>query len=175
MPDTYEFYWKESIPEIVKKLLDAQSQIWNEKFAVAAKQEGRTRNEILTLASIIEAEAPGNDDKLRISGVFYNRLKRNMPLQSDPTVLYALGLHKERVLYKDLDVDSPYNTYRNIGLPPGPINSPGVKSIEAALNPEIHDYLYFVAAGDGSGKINYSRTGQQHILNVQSFRRERGK
>ncbi|MBI5324626.1 MAG: endolytic transglycosylase MltG [Ignavibacteriae bacterium] len=175
MPDTYEFYWKQSIAEIVNTLIKAQDKIWNEKFSKQAYDEGKSRNEILTLASIIEAEAPNNQDKLRVSGVFYNRLKRNMPLQSDPTVLYALKIHKERVLYKDLEVDSPYNTYRHIGLPPGPINSPGLKAIEAALNPEVHDYLYFVAAGDGSGKINYSRTGQQHILNVQSFRRERGK
>ncbi|MCI0474605.1 MAG: endolytic transglycosylase MltG, partial [Ignavibacteria bacterium] len=175
MPNTYEFYWKQSIPEIVSTLIKAQDKIWNEKFANDAKAEGKTRHEILTLASIIEAEAPNNQDKLRVSGVFYNRLKRNMPLQSDPTVLYALKIHKERVLYRDLEVDSPYNTYRHIGLPPGPINSPGVKAIEAALNPEAHDYLYFVAAGDGSGRINFSRTGQQHIYNVQNYRRNREK
>ncbi|TAL69823.1 MAG: endolytic transglycosylase MltG [Bacteroidetes bacterium] len=175
MPDTYEFYWKQSISEIVNTLIKAQDRIWNERFAKDARHEGKTRHEILTLASIIEAEAPNNEDKLRVSGVFYNRLKRNMPLQSDPTVLYALKLHKERVLYKDLDVDSPYNTYRHIGLPPGPINSPGVKAIEAALYPEVHDYLYFVAAGDGSGRINFSRTGTQHIYNVQNYRRNREK
>lgn len=175
MPNTYEFYWKQSIPEIVNTLIKAQDKIWNEKFSKSAFDEGKSRHEVLTLASIIEAEAPNHVDRLRVSGVFYNRLKINMPLQSDPTVLYALKLHKERVLYRDLEVDSPYNTYRHIGLPPGPINSPGLKSIEAALFPEVHDYLYFVAAGDGSGKINFSRTGSQHIINVQSFRRNRNR
>ncbi len=175
MPNTYQFYWKQSIPEIVNTLMKAQDKIWNEKFSKSAFDEGKSRNEILTLASIIEAEAPNNQDKLRVSGVFYNRMRINMPLQSDPTVLYALKLHKERVLYKDLEVDSPYNTYRHIGLPPGPINSPGLKSIEAAIFPEVHDYLYFVATADGSGRITFARTGTQHILNVQSFRRERAK
>ncbi|OGU88051.1 MAG: hypothetical protein A2220_00060 [Ignavibacteria bacterium RIFOXYA2_FULL_35_10] len=175
MPNTYHFYWKQSIPEIVNTLIKAQDKIWNNKFSKYAFDEGKSRHEILTLASIIEAEAPNHEDRLRVSGVFYNRLKRNMPLQSDPTVLYALKIHKERVLYKDLEVDSPYNTYRHIGLPPGPINSPGLKSIEAALFPEVHDYLYFVAAGDGSGRITFARTGTQHIYNVQNYRRERGK
>ncbi len=171
MPDTYEFYWKEPISEIVKRLLDAQDKIWQAKFQRYAEEEGRTRHEILTLASIIEAETPVNDEKARIAGVYYNRLKYGMPLQSDPTVQYALGNHKDRILYRDLDIDSPYNTYKHLGLPPGPINSPGIKSIEAAVFPENNDYLYFVAMGDGSGRHSFARTAAQHSYNVRVYRK----
>jgi UPF0755 protein len=171
MPNTYEFYWKEPIREIVSRLMDAQNQVWRTKFERNAEEEGRTRYEILTLASIIEAETPVDDEKARISGVYYNRLKYSMPLQSDPTVQFALGNHKSRILFKDLDIESPYNTYKHLGLPPGPINSPGIKSIGAALFPENNNYLYFVAIGDGSGRHSFARTAAQHSYNVQAYRK----
>jgi len=116
--------------------------------------------ELLVLASIIEAEARADDEKPLISSVYHNRLKRKMKLQADPTVIYALGGLDRPLLYKDLEVDSPYNTYKHEGLPPGPINSPGLASIKAAINPAETNYLYFVA--DGNGRHIFSRTLVEH-------------
>lgn len=171
MPDTYEFYWKQPVEEIVNMLITTQNEIWNKRFAKQALESGKSKHEILTLASIIEAETPVNEEKARVGGVYINRLNIGMMLQSDPTVQYAMG-EKKRVLYKYLDVDSPYNTYRHRGLPPGPINSPGTASIEAALFPENNNYLYFVAIGDGSGRHAFSRSAAQHQINVAEYRRK---
>ena len=119
-----------------------------------------TVHELLTMASLIEKEATEQADRKMIAGVFYNRLEIGMPLQTDPTVQYAHGVHKERVYYKDLEIDDPYNTYKYPGLTPGPISNAGVTSIEAALYPEETDYLYFLATR--SGEILYSHTLAEH-------------
>jgi UPF0755 protein len=124
------------------------------------KQKQLTAHILLTMSSLIEEEASGKTDRNKISSVFYNRLQKGMPLQTDPTVLYAQGKHKERVLYSDLEVNSPYNTYQNKGLPPGPISNAGKVSIDAALNPAQTDYYYFLAAADGS--IIFSKTLEEH-------------
>lgn len=171
MPDTYEFYWKQPIPEVANKLLTAQHTLWNKKFAKPAFEQGKSKHEILSLASLIEAESPLTSERPRISGVFCNRLRIGMTLQSDPTVQYAIGGEKKRVLYRHLDINSPYNTYKYSGLPVGPINSPSASSIEAAIYPEENDYLYFVAVGDGSGKHNFSRTANQHGYYVSQYRK----
>ena len=142
---------------------------WIETFDEEASNLGRTRHEIITLASIIEKEAQSKSERPRISSVFHNRLKRGWRLQADPTVLYALG-NPERLLTKaDLDVDSPYNTYVYKGLPPGPIASPGIDSIIAALRPEETVYLYFVAVGDG--KHHFSKTLSEHNRMIRKIRR----
>jgi UPF0755 protein len=112
------------------------------------------------MASLIEEEATGQVDRHKISSVFYNRIKKGMPLQTDPTVLYAEGKHKDRVVYKDLDVISPYNTYKNTGLPPGPISNTGKTSIEAALNPAKTDYFYFLATS--TGEVIFTKTLEEH-------------
>jgi len=132
-------------------------------------------HQILTLASIIEAETPVISERKRVSGVFHNRLKKKMPLAADPTIQYALGTHKKRLLYSDLEVDSPYNTYKNAGLPPGPINSPSYSSIEAALTPEVHNYLFFVAKGDGSNTHNFAKNYDEHQNNRKIFNKNRTK
>jgi UPF0755 protein len=119
-----------------------------------------TPHQLLTMASLIEEEATERADRETISSVFYNRLKVSMPLQTDPTVLYAKGKHKERVLYEDLKVDSPYNTYKNIGLPPGPIANAGTASIEAALHPKTTNYFYFLA--NSEGEVFFSETLEVH-------------
>jgi len=128
-----------------------------------------TPHEILTLASIVEAEAMRSSERPRIAAVYLNRLRRHMLLQADPTVQYALGGHRARIYYSDLRVQSPYNTYLNVGLPPGPIGNPGRASIEAVLNPTPGSReLFFVARGDGSHI--FSETGEQHLAAVARIR-----
>ena len=173
MPSTYEFNWKQSVVDVLERLVAQQNKIWNDRFAAIAKETHKTRHEILTLASIIEAETPIADEKSRIAGVYYNRIRKNWKLESDPTVQYALGYHKQRLFFKDLEFDSPYNTYKYPGLPPGPINSPSLSSIEAALRPEKNDFMYFVAKGDGSRRHNFSETAAKHQRYVAEFRKNR--
>jgi UPF0755 protein len=127
-----------------------------------AESLGMSVHEIVTLASIVEEEARVPEERKTIAGVYWNRLRRGMPLEADPTVQYALGGHRERVLYRDLEVDSPYNTYRNPGLPPGPIASPGRPALEATLYPDSVPYLYFFAIGEG-GRHTFSETYAEHL------------
>jgi len=132
---------------------------------------GLTKHELLTLASIVEAETSLDDERPRVAGVYYNRLRIGMRLQADPTIQYIIGSSPRRLLYRDLRINSPYNTYMYSGLPPGPINNPGRKSIHAALHPEKHNYLYFVANGKG-GHV-FSIDASQHQYAVQRYRMER--
>lgn len=158
-PATYSFYKPNpSIEEMVSAMLN-KTQTVLEGFT--AQYDGKlTIHQILTMASLVEEEATAKADRKKISSVFYNRLSKGMPLQTDPTVLYAQGKHKERVLYEDLEVDSPYNTYKHTGLPPGPISNAGDMSIDAALYPENTDYYYFLATADG--EIIFTKTLQEH-------------
>ncbi len=148
-PDTYLFSYgtppRRAVHEIVARFEEIWDPAWNERL----QELGMSRHAIVTLASIIEKEARLPEERPVISAVYHNRLRVGMPLQADPTVQYALGEHRERVLYRDLEVDSPYNTYRHPGLPPGPIASPGRASLEAALYPAAVPYLFFVAHPDG--------------------------
>jgi len=162
MPETYFFFYGTDAETVVNKLVETQTKIWNEKFDSIARAKGLSRHFVLTLASIIELESPLKSERKTISGVFYNRLARGMKLQSDPTVQYATN--RKTITYEDLNVDNEYNTYKYSGLPPGPICSPSVSSIEAALEPEQHSYLYFVAYGDGSGRHRFAKTFQEHLL-----------
>lgn len=172
MPDTYEFYWMESPRIIIDRLLDEQEKFWTEKIQKKAVQSGMTRHNILTLASIIEAETSVPEESNTISGVYHNRLRKGWKLEADPTVQYALG-NKKRVLYRDLEINHPYNTYKIPGLPPGPINNPGRKAISAAVSPEKHRFMYFVAKGDGSGEHLFAETYREHQNNVIKYRKNR--
>lgn len=172
-PDTYNFFKNATESEIITRLLKQAETIWDKNFAEKAKAARMTKNEVLTLASIVEAETPIELERRRVSGVYHNRLKRGMKLQADPTVQFALGGVQRRLLFKDLEVDSPYNTYRYAGLPPAPINSPGKASIEAAIEPEKHNFLYFVAAGGGVHKHVFSETSAQHEKAVAHYRATR--
>ena len=168
-PNTYKFAKGTTADKVVEMMLAEFKERWIETFDKEASDLGRTQHEIVTLASIIEAEAQSKLERPRISSVFHNRLKRGWRLQADPTVLYALG-NPERLLTKaDLGVDSPYNTYKYKGLPPGPIASPGIDSIIAALRPEKTNYFYFVAIGDG--KHHFSKTLSEHNRMVRKMRR----
>ncbi len=160
-PETYSIRDETQAKGLIEMMLKTFDEVWNQEFASLAEAEGMTVFQTITLASMIEKEARFDEERARIAGVINNRLEAHMPLQIDATVLYSLGEHKERVLYKDLEIDSPYNTYRNAGLPPGPIGSPGSASIRAALEPEAHDFYYYVATEDGHH--TFSRTYTQHL------------
>jgi UPF0755 protein len=159
-PATYPFYKeKPTVEEMVVAMLN-QTQKVIAVFEEASKEKGLSLHQLLTMSSLIEEEATLQADRKGISSVFYNRIEQGMPLQTDPTVLYAQGKHKERVLYEDLEVNSPYNTYKHTGLPPGPIANAGKESIEAALEPSDTNYLYFLATGDGT--VLFSKTLEEH-------------
>lgn len=160
-PDTYSFVESTSAREIVNIMLTRFETVWNEQFAQLAQAQNRDVMEVVTAASLIEEEAQVATERATIAGVIKNRLERDMLLQIDATVLYSLGTNKPVVTYADLKVDSPYNTYLYPGLPPGPIACPGRASIQAALEPEQHQFLYYVARGDGSHE--FTTTHDQHL------------
>ncbi|MCX7623466.1 MAG: endolytic transglycosylase MltG [Thermomicrobium sp.] len=171
-PDTYEFRVDATPEEIVETLLENFDRRVPAEMRARADQRGRPFYQVLIIASIVEREAAVPEERPVIASVFYNRLRENMPLQADPTVQYALGSAGN--WWPSLDsvtdlaaVNSPYNTYRNAGLPPGPICNPGLAAIEAALSPADTDYLYFVTRGDGSGAHVFARTYEEHVRNIR--------
>lgn len=170
-PDTYLVPIGASEEFVIKMMLDAFADKIANPLANEIAGSGMSLRECITLASLIEREARIPKDRPLVSAVIHNRLRKDMLLEVDATVLYALGHHKDRVLYRDLEVDSPYNTYRNRGLPPGPIANPGLDSVEAALHPATSDYLYYVARPDGSHI--FSRTFEEHQQAIAKARRER--
>lgn len=167
-PDTYRFTPNAPPENVAQAMLDRFTTAFFDKRRADIERSDHTLHEIVTIASLVEREAKVERDRARIAGVIENRLRNHMRLDIDATVLYALGHHKERVLYKDLEVASPYNTYRHKGLPPGPIASPGIPSLEAALNPEKHGFLYYVASPDGSHV--FTRTEAEHNAAVARIR-----
>ncbi len=172
-PDTYRFPWGTPARVAVTEMVHRFEDVWQPEWTARLAALHLTRHDVVTLASIVEEEARVDSERAIIAGVYYNRLRRGMPLQADPTVQYALGTHHERVLYRDLTVNSPYNTYRHAGLPPGPISSPGRASLEAALFPADVPYLYFVALPDGHH--DFSTTYREHQNARRSVRRDAGR
>jgi UPF0755 protein len=170
-PDTYEFRCDVTARDALSRLMRELGRRLTREDSAQARRRGMTMHQVLTLASIVEAETAIAGERPRVAGVYANRLRIGMPLQADPTVQYLLPDGPRRLLYRDLAIESPYNTYRHAGLPPGPVNSPGIASIRAALRPERHSYLYFVA--DGSGGHRFSRTAAEHALAVAAYRRMR--
>jgi UPF0755 protein len=171
MPDTYRFLWQVSEEEIIERMVGEFQKFYVDSLKKRQQEMHLTLNQVLTLASIVEGEAMLDQERPIIAGVYLNRLKKRMRLEADPTVIYSLPDGRRKITHADLRSDSPYNTYLNYGLPPGPINSPGRKSILATLYPEKHSYLYFVA--NGSGGHVFSRTYTEHRRAVQSYRRIR--
>ena len=169
-PDTYTFAEGTPPAEAVRMMVARFEKVWKPEWDGRLQQLAMSRHDIMTLASIVEKEARLAEERPVISAVYHNRLERGMPLQADPTVQYALGRHVDRVLYKDLEVDSRYNTYKHTGLPPGPIASPGAASIEAALFPANVPYLYFVASPDGHHE--FRQTFAEHTEAREQIRRE---
>lgn len=159
-PATYSFYEKNpTVEDIVIAMLDKTKSIVN-NYSVQMEEKKMTVHDLLTMASLIEEEATEQVDRDQIASVFYNRMEAGMPLQTDPTVLYAKGEHQKKVYYKDLEVDDPYNTYKYPGLTPGPISNAGIISIEAALEPAETEYMYFLAAPNG--EVYFSTTLDEH-------------
>lgn len=170
LPNTYYFYHDSRVEEVIKRLHNHLEELFDESAMKRMDSLGMNKNEILTLASIIEAETNISSEFKTISGVYHNRLKSGMALQADPTVQYLIRYRDNPVvLLKDLDINSPFNTYLHPGLPPAPINNPGEEAILAALYPEEHNYYYFVA--DGSGGHKFARTHSEHLQNVSEYRR----
>lgn len=178
-PATYPFFEeKPSLESIIKMMIDAQNTtvMQYQDLIRPATAEGEQENseddrmtvhQLLTFASLLEKEATAQTDRETIASVFFNRIKQDMPLQTDPTVLYSLGEHKDVVLYKDLEIDNPYNTYKNKGLPPGPIAGAGDVSIQAALSPSKTDYLFFLADSDGVN--HFAKTYEEHQANEKKY------
>ena len=171
-PATYTFASGTTAREAVLAMVERFEAAWKPEWDARLQQLAMRRNDVVTLASIVEKEARRGEERPVISAVYHNRLKRGMRLQADPTVQYALGRHVDRVLYKDLETDSPYNTYRVTGLPPGPIASPGAASLEAALFPANVPYLFFVARPDGHHE--FRETFAEHERAIRDIRRAQG-
>ncbi len=169
-PETYRFAQAVPAETIAAEMVARYREIWTPERVTALDSLGMTERELVTLASIIQSEARWEDEMPLISAVFHNRLRRPMRLQADPTVQYALESRQSRLLFSHIDsvADNPYNTYTHDGLPPGPIGSPGISAIDAALKPASVPYLYFVAGDDG--RHEFSRTLREHNRAIQRLR-----
>ena len=170
-PDTYYFFEGDTPRSVLTRLVKEYKKFWTDKIYSQAQEMQMSEQDVVTLASIIEGEAVYDDERSVISAVYHNRLKKGMKLQADPTVQYIIDDGPRRLLNKDLEIDSPYNTYLYNGLPPGPINSPGSKSLYAALYPADNRYLYFVAKGDGYH--TFSNTEREHKRAKRAFQKIR--
>ena len=171
IPNTYQFYWTTSAAEFADRMKKEYDRYWNEDRVKKAGALGLNPHEVSTLASIVQEETVKNEEKPRVAGVYINRLKRGMPLQADPTIKYAVGdVTLRRILFSHLEVDSPYNTYKYPGLPPGPITFPEISSLESVLNFEDHKYLFFCAREDFSGYHNFALTHAEHNQNAERYR-----
>ena len=168
-PDTYRFPIGTDDKAVAQTMVDEFDRLFASKNADAIKASKKTVPELVNVAAMVEKEAETDTDRAPIAGVIYNRLAKNMRLQIDATVQYARGAHTTRVLYKDLAIVSPYNTYKNAGLPPGPICNPGLPSLEAALKPAKSDYLFYVGRPDGSHI--FAKTYAEHQANIARVRK----
>ena len=173
IPNTYEFYWDQSAEEFFDRMYKEYKNFWNKNKRIKkATDMGLSQQEVYTLASIVERESLKKDERPRIAGVYLNRLKKNMLLQADPTVVFATqDFNTRRVTFKHLEIDSPYNTYKYTGLPPGPISMASISSIDAVLANEAHDYIFFCAKGDGSGYHAFAKSLSGHNANAARYRK----
>jgi len=172
-PDTYYFFEGDGPKSVLTRMVKEYQKFWTDEKYSKARALKMSEQEVVTLASIIEGEAIYDDERPIISAVYHNRLKKGMKLQADPTIQYIIEDGPRRLLHKDLKMDSPYNTYLYKGLPLGPINSPGYKSLQAALYPADNNYLYFVAKGDGYH--TFSNTEREHKRAKRAFQKHRRK
>src|SRR5690554_246430 len=176
LPNTYEFYWNVSALRVRNTLHKEYIRFWNEERLHKATAIGLTPAEVINLASIVQKETAKVEERPKVAGAYLNRLKKGMMLQADPTVVYAKKLQLnnfdtiiKRVYLKDLVIDNPYNTYKVTGLPPGPITMPDISSVEAVLNPEKHDYIYFCASVERMGYHEFAKTLDQHANNRRKY------
>ena len=170
IPNTYEVYWDISVDKLIERMEHENSHFWTEERKAKAKACGLTQEQVATLASIVDEETANNAEKPMIAGLYLNRLRLGMPLQADPTVKFAVGdFSLRRILHKHLMVDSPYNTYRVEGLPPGPIRIASIAGLDAVLNHVEHPYLYMCAKEDFSGTHNFASTLPEHYRNARRY------
>ena len=170
-PNTYLFFDGDSPTSVLDNVVSEYKNFWRDAFRDRARELNMTEHEVVTLASIIEGEAIYDNERPIISGVYHNRLNRGMRLQADPTIQYIIEDGPRRLLNRDLKIDSPYNTYKYKGLPPGPINSPGAESLKAALYPAENEYLFFVARGDGYH--TFTTNEKEHNIAKKQFQKLR--
>jgi UPF0755 protein len=173
MPDTYNLTWQQDEESIIRAQVGEFWKTFTDSLKERAREIRLSMHEVVTLASIIEGEVVLEYEAERVSGVYHNRLKKGMLLQADPTIQFFVENGPRRLTYADLKVDHPYNTYRKKGLPPGPVSNPGRNSIVAALYPENHKYIYFVA--NGKGGHSFSTSYSEHLKHVRKFRRDRAR
>jgi UPF0755 protein len=173
LPNTYEFYWNTSAQQLLDRMNREYLKFWTEERKQKAASINFTPIQVSILASIVEAEqARKNDEKPRVAGLYINRLKQNMPLQADPTLVFALkNFSLKRILKGHMQLESPYNTYKYTGLPPGPINLPTLASVNAVLNYEKHDYIYMCAKEDFSGYHNFADNFEDHLKNARLYQK----
>lgn len=175
IPDTYEFYWSSSAMDFTNRMAREYEKFWEKRDKKLGKLE-MTREEVSTLASIVDEETTHDDENKKVAGLYINRLERGIPLQADPTLKFALGdFSVKRILNEDKEIDSPYNTYTNKGLPPGPIRIPSVSAIDGVLDYENHNYIFMCAKSDFSGYHAFARTLRQHNRNAAEYQRELNK
>ena len=176
LPNSYEMYWNISAAEFCQRMQRENDLFWNESRESKRKRLNMSRNEVITLAAIVNEESRKVDERPRVAGVYLNRLRSGMKLQADPTVVYAMKRQANdfemvlrRVLYKDLEIKSPYNTYKYRGLPPGPITMPDISSVDAVLNAESHNYLFFVVDPKNPGYHLFASTYNEHLANRKVY------
>ncbi|MFZ1729570.1 MAG: endolytic transglycosylase MltG [Bacteroidota bacterium] len=173
LPETYRVRYDESPRTLLTRMVESSEAIFKDDALRRMRSLGRSKHDILIMASLVEGETRLPEERARVAGVYYNRLRRGMLLQADPTIQYIIPDGPRRLLYRDLSINNPYNTYMYSGLPPGPVNNPGKASILAALSPESHDFLYFVA--DGLGGHKFTRNIEEHNRAVAAYRKSRRK
>lgn len=172
IPNTYEVYYNITADELIQRMNREFDVFWNEERRSKARKIGLSPIEVSILASIVQAETVKEDEAPKIAGLYLNRLKRDIALQADPTLVFAVGdFSLKRVLNEHKQVDSPYNTYKHTGLTPGPINMPQISSIDAVLNAESHNYIYMCAKEDFSGYHNFTSTLSEHLINARNYQR----
>ncbi len=172
IPNTYEFWWDTSAEELFERMHKEYQIFWTDARKQKAQDLGLSQQEVSTLASIVQAESQRSDERPKIAGVYLNRLRIGMPLQADPTLVFAAGdFSIKRLTAKQMAIDSPYNTYKYAGLPPGPINLPDINSLDAVLNFEKHSYLYFCAKEDFSGYHSFAVGYDEHLSNARRYQR----
>lgn len=170
IPNTYEFWWNTSPEALFDRMYKEYQAFWTDERKQKAQQLGLTQKEVSTLASIVQAESQKSDERAKIAGVYLNRMKIGMALQADPTLVFATGdFTLKRILNVHKEIESPYNTYKYTGLPPGPINLPDINSLNAVLNAEKHQYMYFCAKEDFSGYHAFAVTYNEHINNARRY------
>lgn len=172
VPNTYEFWWNTSATELFDRMHQEYQKFWTEERKQKAAALKMSQKEVSTLASIVQAESQKANERPKIAGVYLNRLRMGMALQADPTLVFAAGdFSIKRLTAKQMAIDSPYNTYKYAGLPPGPINLPDINSLDAVLNSEKHDYVYFCAKEDFSGYHSFAVSYNEHLNNARKYQR----